>query len=103
MVTRRRSTVLLVCLSLATYLGYHAIKGKHGLEARVRLTSTAHRLDGELAHLLAVRSRLERDVSLLAEADPDPDLVEELARGLLGYARPSDLLLLDASAVVRGR
>ncbi len=97
MVPRRRSPVLIVCVALAAYFGYHAIEGKHGLEARNRLISTAQRLEGELDRLLAVRSRFERHVGLLSEENPDPDLVEELARDVLGFSRPSDVLLLDAA------
>jgi cell division protein FtsB len=103
MVPRRRSPVLIVCVALAAYFGYHAIEGKHGLEARTRLISTAQRLEGELDRLLAVRSRLERHVALLAEERPDPDLVEELARDVLGFARPSDLLLLEGSVTPPSR
>ena len=33
---------------------------------------------------------------LLSEASPDPDFVEELARDLLGYARPGDIVILDS-------
>ena len=95
MVMRRRSPVLLMCLGLTVYFGFHAVKGRHGLEARSYLLSRSSKLDKELRALDAVRLGLERDVALLNEARPDPDFVEELARDLLGYARPRDLILLD--------
>ncbi|MDX2155393.1 MAG: septum formation initiator family protein [Hyphomicrobiaceae bacterium] len=95
MVPRRRSPVLLVCLCLTAYFGYHAVKGKHGLEARSRLVSRSVQLERELAGLVAVRSRLEREVALLAEASPDPDYVDELARSMLRYVGPDEMIILE--------
>ncbi len=101
MVTRgRRSPVLLMCLGLTVYFGFHAVQGKHGLEARARLLSRSVRLDKDLRALEAVRLGLEREVALLAEPRPHPDYVEELARELLGYARPRDLILLDLAPML---
>ncbi len=37
-----------------------------------------------------MRAKLERDVALLKPELPDADLVEEIARDVLGFARPSD-------------
>lgn len=88
-----------VCLCLAAYFGYHTIQGRHGLEARSRLISRASTLDAEIRALEAVRTRLERDVALLSDADPDPDLIEELAREMLGFARPGErIVILDRPA-----
>ena len=94
MALRRRSPVLLMCLCLTAYFGFHAVKGKHGLEARAGLVSRAVRLETELAGLVAVRDRLERETALLSEENPDADYVEELARDMLGYARPGELILI---------
>lgn len=91
-----------VCLCLAAYFGYHTIQGRHGLEARSSLISRASTLDAEIRALEAVRSRLERDVTLLSEAAPDPDLVEDIAREMLGFARPSErILIIDRHPVTR--
>ena len=95
MVFLRRSPVLLMCLGLTIYFGFHAVQGKHGLEARSRLLSRSSKLEQDLRALEAVRLGLEREVALLSETAPNPDFVEELARELLGYARPRDLILLE--------
>ena len=87
--------MLLVCLGLTLYFGLHALVGKHGFEARSSLLSRAAALEKELGALDAVRSRLERETALLSEATPDADYVEEIARSLLGYAKPGDLVLLE--------
>jgi cell division protein FtsB len=96
MSVRRRLPVLLVCCCLTAYFGFHAIHGKHGLEARWGLQARAQKLAAELRGLEAVRAGLEREVALLSNSRPDPAFVEELARSLLGYARPGDRILLPS-------
>ena len=91
---RRYRPLSLVCLLLATYFGYHMIQGRHGLEARSRLISRASVLATEIRALEAVRSRLEHEVVLLSEAAPDADFIEELARDMLGFARPGERVLV---------
>jgi len=50
-------------------------------------------LDFEIKSLEAVRAKLERDVALLSPDKPDPDMVEEIARDVLGYIRPNDIIV----------
>ncbi len=91
----RRNFVLLMCLGLTTYFGFHTIQGGHGLDARSRLISRSNTLEQEIRALEAVRARLERDIALLSETSPDADLVDELARHMLGLAQPGDRLLIE--------
>ena len=93
--SRRQTLVLLICLLLTSYFGYHAIKGKHGLEAYSELTLRAERLSGELKTLEAMRSGLERDVALLDDKALDPDYLDEMARRVAGFAMPGDIVILD--------
>lgn len=85
--------MLLACLSSSAYFGYHALHGRHGLDARNRLLERSTLLDFEIRSLEAVRSKLERDVALLSPDKPDPDMVEEIARDVLGYVLPGDKLI----------
>ena len=85
--------MLLLCLGLTAYFVHHAINGRHGFEARSRLIERSALLEFEINSLEAVRAKLERDVALLATQKPDPDLVEEIAREMLGFVRPSDQVL----------
>lgn len=100
---QRRSPVLLVCCCLTAYLGFHAIHGKHGLEARSGLQARSVSLASELRRLDAVRARLQREIALLGEPSPNPAFVEELARSLLGYARPGDRILLERDGRMASR
>ena len=94
----RQATVLLLCLGLTAYFAFHTLKGRHGLEAREKLIERESALQFEIQSLEAVRAKLEHDVALLRPDLPDPDMVEELAREVLGFAHPRDRILTDEPA-----
>lgn len=71
------------------------VSGTHGLLTRQRLLLRSDTLQRDTASLEAVRGRLQRDVALLAEEPPHPDLVDEIAREVLGFVRPGDLIVSD--------
>ena len=50
-------------------------------------------LEFEIKSLEAVRAKLERDVALLTPDKPDPDIVEEVSREVLGFVRPDDIVV----------
>jgi cell division protein FtsB len=77
-------------VSITTYFAYHCLYGRHGFEARTRLMERSSVLEFEIRSLEAVRSHLSRDVALLSATPPAPDLVEEIARDVLGFAAPRD-------------
>jgi cell division protein FtsB len=89
----RQATVLLLCLGLTAYFAHHAFNGRHGLEARSRLIERSALLEFEIKSLEAVRAKLQRDVALLTPQQPDPDIVEEIAREVLGFVRPDDVVV----------
>ena len=89
----RQLALLLSCWAVIGYFGHHIAHGRHGLETRARLTERAQLLSFEIKTLHGVRSRLAHDVALLTPAAPDADLVEELAREVLGYVAPADHVL----------
>lgn len=87
--------MLLLCLGLTAYFAYHTLKGRHGLEAREKLLERESALQFEMQSLEAVRAKLERDVALLRPDLPDPDIVEDVAREVLGFARREDLVVME--------
>lgn len=91
----RQVLVLLACLSSSAYFAYHALHGRHGLAARNQLIERASLLEFEIKSLEAVRTKLERDVALLAPELANPDLVEEIARDVLGYVHAEDQLVAE--------
>jgi cell division protein FtsB len=89
--------VLLFCLALTVYFAFHAVNGRHGLEAREKLLERESALQFEIQSLEAVRAHLARDVALLRPELPDPDFVEEIAREVLGFAHPRDKVIMDGT------
>ena len=96
-------TVVLLCLSLTAYFAYHALYGRHRLEVRSKLIERASLLEFEIRSLEAVRAKLERDVALLSPELPDPDLVEEVARDVLGYVNPADRVIFRQPGETRSK
>jgi cell division protein FtsB len=92
--------VSLACCCALAYVAYHAICGKRGLEARSRLIERSRQLEPEIERLEAVRARLENDVRLLNARDPD--LIAELAIGLLGFAPVGSRVIVAPAAPVAG-
>ena len=101
MVTHRRRRTILTALGLyafaALFIGYfgvNAFTGAHGLRAQADLDRELAVMQKELTRLKAERTVWERRVSLLRADRIDPDMLDERARALLGYADPRDITLL---------
>ncbi|HEX5509518.1 MAG TPA: septum formation initiator family protein [Pseudolabrys sp.] len=101
MVTNRRRRTILTALALyalaALFIGYfgvNAFTGNHGLRARQNLEQQMTTMNAELAELKAERAHWQHRVSLLRSDRIDPDMLDERARALLGYADPHDVTLL---------
>ena len=84
---------MLLCFGLTAYFVHHAINGRHGFEVRSKLIERSALLEFEIKSLEAVRAKLERDVALLTPDKPDPDLVEEISREVLGFVRSGDTVI----------
>ena len=84
--------VTCVCCALLGYFAWHAWKGprgypyKDGLEAKVAL------LDAKFQRLKSDRVAFEHKVELLRPESIDPDLLDEMARGQLELAKPTDVV-----------
>lgn len=90
--TRRRLIKALAMIILGQFL-YAAILGPNGLArwSAVHAQRTEHA--ALLARLEAERGRLVNHVRLLDPARADVDLVDELIRRDLGFARPDEIVL----------
>jgi cell division protein FtsB len=88
--------VTCVCCALLGYFAWHGWKGprgfpfRDGLEAQVALLADRHE------QLHAQRLALEDKVALLRPESIDPDLLDELARGTLELAKPTDFVAFTA-------
>ncbi|MGI9406046.1 MAG: FtsB family cell division protein [Hyphomicrobiaceae bacterium] len=99
--TIRQNMVLVICLMLLGYFGFHAVEGKHGLEARAVLLKQAHGLEMQLARLEADRDRLARNVDLLTSDRIDPDMLAEQARRVLVMTHPDDVVIIPGTLKTR--
>ena len=89
-----QAIALVAFLGLSGYFSYHTLYGRYGLEAREQLLTRATALDFESETLQKVRQKLTRDIALLGHQPPAPDIVDEIARDLLGYAHPRDRIIM---------
>jgi cell division protein FtsB len=83
-----------VSAALLGYFAWHGFEGPRGFPYRDRLTAEASRLSDELTAIRAQRETLELRVSHLRPQSIDPDLLDEMARAMLGMTRPGELVVL---------
>jgi cell division protein FtsB len=98
---RRRAILTAFCLYVfaAMFIGYFAVNaftGNHGLRAQQGLDLEYFKMQRELAAIKAERAVWERRVALLRAEKIDPDMLDERARALIGFADPRDLTMLLA-------
>ncbi len=88
--------VTCVCCASLGYFAWHAWKGPRGFPYRDGLEVTLAQLATKHEDLHAERLRLENKVALLRPESIDPDLLDELARGNLELAKPTDVVAFTA-------
>jgi cell division protein FtsB len=92
-ILRFDALVAMTCfVALATF-GWHGILGSRSLDYKVKLQARAGLLEERLEVLSIQRKAMEKRVMLMRPESVDPDMVEELVRGNLGLAKPTDLII----------
>ena len=94
-VTRFFLALILPAVSIAVvgYFGSYAIWGERGLKTLEDAQAKLGIQQEKLAQVTAQRDRLAHRIQLMEDAHPDPDLVEELARGQLMDAAPNQVAI----------
>lgn len=77
-------------------LASQAFMGEQGILSWMDYSREVARLEALSGELAAERATLQARVDALDLAGADADYVEERAYALLGYAGPSDLVIIDA-------
>jgi cell division protein FtsB len=85
--------VTVICLGLLGYFTWHAMKGSRSFANYEKLELKIAALEGDLDAARARRAEFEQRVDLLRPENVDPDLVDELARQVLGFAAAGDLVV----------
>jgi cell division protein FtsB len=93
----RQIMLLAALIGMIVYVGADAVRGPHGLVANQMLSAKIAAMKRDLAALKAQRARLERDAELLGpKAASQSDLLDEQARALLDFARPTDIVIVNS-------
>ncbi len=87
----------LIVAAMVAYLGYHAVQGKRGLVAWLRLDQRIEQTRAALALNRAEERRLAHRVALLRPDGLDRDMLDERARAVLNLAHPDDLVVFTPS------
>lgn len=80
-----------ICVAVTGYFGYSGIFGPRGLLAWNDTEARLAVKEQELAQLRAKRQALEHRITLLDGKSIDPDLLDEVARGMLFQGRPGEV------------
>jgi cell division protein FtsB len=85
-------------LCLLGYFGWHGFHGPRSFANEAVIEAEVARLETELARVAAERAARDARVALLRPQSIDPDLLDEMARRSLGYARENEIVLEIAPA-----
>ena len=80
-----------ICCAVSAYFGYSFFFGERGLLAWRQTQDELAVAKRDLATMRAKREALQHRISLLDGKAIDPDLLEEVARGVLLEARPDEV------------
>ena len=83
--------------ALIFYFGVSGLTGERGLLRGQRREATLTEQTRKLNALKTERARLETEVRLLSDDHLSLDLLEEEARTMLGFARPTDYVIRNTS------
>ncbi len=98
----RQIILLAILIAMSVYVTADAVRGPHGLIANELLRAKIAEMNKDLAALRAQRARLERDAELLGpKAASQPDLLDEQAREILDFARPTDIVIVNSDKAAR--
>ena len=82
-----------LCVCGIFYYAHYALHGGYGYGALVSYRQDIADTKAELSELQETAERLEHRTALLRTRSVDPDMLDERARALLGYAHPDDLIV----------
>ena len=85
--------VMIVCMSLLGYFGWHSYYGPRSFDQRDALAAKVADLDAKLEIIRSERQALERKVSLMRPESIDQDMLDELARTTLDYGKPGEFIV----------
>jgi cell division protein FtsB len=90
----RQNILTIIGLCLCVYFTYHVVMGERSKFRYGSLENAITRTTSEYEHTRAKREQLEARVIKLRPGSIDPDLLEERARIVLGFARDDEHVVI---------
>ena len=91
----RQVAVPMFAALVVGYFAYHSMKGDHGLNSYVKLSSELAKAEEVLRDRRAEREIIEHRTNLLRPDNLDLDILDERARVVLNLLNHSDRVILD--------
>jgi len=83
-----------IVIGLSIYFSFHLITGKYGVVAWVKIKDELKTNNLKLQKLTDQKEELEKVVNLLQPGNLNPDLLDEKARAILGYAKKGEKVVI---------
>jgi cell division protein FtsB len=90
----RQNIMTIIGLCLCVYFAWHVIAGERSIFRLMSVERSIAKTSAEYNREHAKREQLEARVIKLRPGSIDPDLLEERARAVLGYARPDERIVI---------
>ena len=88
------NTFALSIFGIGCYFIYHLINGQYGLIAWVHVHNDIQKNKQTLKELILKKNEVEMLVTHLSPGNIDPDLLDERARTILGYAHKDEHVII---------
>ena len=90
-------SVFLGSLVVLAYFGWHGFYGPRSYTHGKKIHAKVAVYQAELDKVTRLRDRRNKKVSLLRPRTIDPDMLDEMARKVLGFAGKQDVIVLESS------
>jgi len=88
-------TVTIVCFSLLGFFAWHGFNGKRSFANQKTILVKVSKLEEKRDVAKARREALETRVALLRPESIDPDMLEEMARKMLGFTKSNEIVISE--------
>jgi cell division protein FtsB len=88
-------TVTIVCFSLLGFFAWLGFNGKRSFAHQYTVLIKVSELEDKRDAAKAKREALETRVALLRPESIDPDMLEEMARKMLGFTKSNEIVISE--------
>lgn len=90
----RHNILTIIGLCLSVYFAWHIVAGERSMFRLITVNRMIEKVAADYDREHIEREQLEAKVIKLRPGSIDPDLLEERARTVLGYARPDEHIVI---------